>query len=141
MVTLKFFYMFYGYAESESLHNPLILNDYKPVKIVIEYVQTSVNHPYVHAYYFRFKDNEILKQVNRFAKETLPEWYQLFWSKDTVYAIFKNKYFKLKNEGIGNWKSEEYKQVQKYGQAHGIEFVYMNFNKNFTRFEETLAKK
>lgn len=130
--------MYYGYAESESLRNPLILNDYKPLKVEIEYVPTSKNHPYVHAYYFKFDDSEILKEVEKFAKETLPEWYQLFWSEETVYAIFKDKYFKLKNEI--DWKSEEYKRVQKYGGEHGIEIVYMDFNKNFARFKETLAK-
>lgn len=133
--------MFYGYAESESLRNPLVLNDYKPVRVEIEFVPTSKNHPYVHAYYFKFEDSEIEKEARKFAEETLPEWYQLFWSEDTVYAIFKDKYFKLKNEGIGNWKSDEYKKVQKYGGEHGIEIVYMDFNKNFKRFLETLAKK
>lgn len=130
--------MYYGYAESESLRNPLILNEYKPIKIDIEYVPTSVNHPYVHAYYFQFQESEILKEVEKFAKETLTEWYQLFWSEDTVFAIFKDKYFKLKNEVI--WKSQEYKKVQEYGVAHGIEIVYMDFNKNFKRFKEVLAK-
>jgi hypothetical protein len=131
--------MFYGYAESESLKNPLVLNDYKPIKVVIEYVPTSQNHPFVHAYYFRFSDSEIEREVKKFASETLPEWYQLFWSDDTVYAIFKDKYFKLKSESP--WKSEAYRQVQKYGGEHGIDIVYMDFDKNFKRFIDTLAEK
>jgi hypothetical protein len=132
--------MFYGYTESESLRNPLILNDYKPIRVEIEYVPTSENHPYVHAYYFRFSDKEILREVKKFSRETLPEWYQLFWSKDTVYAIFKDKFFELKNERIGSWKSKVYKEVQEYGVKHGIGLVYMDFNKNFARFRETLIK-
>ena len=131
--------MFYGYAESESLQNPLILNDYIPVKIVIEHVPTSQNHPYVHAYYFQFKEDEILDEVEKFSRETLPRWYQLFWSEKVVYAVFKDKYFKLDNEK--EWKSEEYKKVQQYGVDHGIGLVYMDFNKNLARFAETLAKK
>ncbi len=131
--------MFYGYAESESLRNPLVLNDYKPVKVVIEYVPTSRDHPYVHAYYFLFKDSDIEQEVEKFTKETLPEWYQLFWSNNIVYAIFKDKSFKLRVED--SWKSASYKKVQQYGMAHGIDLVYMDFNKNFARFKETLEIK
>ena len=129
---------FIGYIESESLRNPLILNDFKHIKVEIEFVPTSVNHPFVHAYYLHFNQNEINEAVERFAKETLPEWYQLFWSDETVYAIFKGKYFNMKNEHT--WKSDQYKEVQQYGVAHGIDLVYMDFNKNFARFRETLAK-
>ena len=129
---------FIGYTESESLKNPLILNQYKPIRVEIEYVETSVNHPYVHAYYLSFSSTSIEEVVNQFTKETLPEWYQLFWNEEVVYAIFKDKYFKMKNEGI--WESEEYHQVQQYGVEHGIDMVYMDFNKNFARFRETLAK-
>jgi hypothetical protein len=131
--------MFYGYMESESLSDPLALNAYKPVRVEIEYVPTSKNHPYVHAYYISFTDDEVESQANKISKITLPEWYQLFWSDDTVYAIFKDKVFRLKNEHV--WGSDAYKEVQKYGGEHGIEIVYMDFNKNFARFKETLAKK
>lgn len=131
--------MFYGYTESESLSDPLILNGYKPVKVEIEYVPTSKNHPYVHAYYLTFKDDEVENEAKKISRVTLPDWYQLFWSKSTVYAIFKDKVFKLKNEG--SWESEKYREVQRYGVEHGIEIVYMDFNKNFARFKETLAKK
>lgn len=128
-----------GYTESESLHNPLILNDYKPIRVEIEFVPTSENHPFVHAYYLSFPEGKIKEIVEKFARETLPEWYQLFWNENTVYAIFKDKYFEMKNEY--NWQSDEYKTVQKYGVEHGIDLVYMDFNKNFARFMETLAKK
>lgn len=131
--------MYYGYIESESLSNPLALNDYKPVKVEIEYVPTSQNHPYVHAYYLTFTDSEVEKEAKKISFITLPEWYQLFWSNSTIYAIFKNKVFRLKNEV--RWKSEKYKDVQRYGVAHGIEMAYMDFSKNFARFKETLAKK
>ena len=128
-----------GYTESESLKNPLILNEYDPVRVEIEYVETSVNHPYVHAYYLSFSGLNIEEVVTKFTAETLPEWYQLFWNEEVVYAIFKDKFFKIKNEGT--WGSEEYKAIQQYGVEHGIDLVYMDFNKNFARFRETLAKK
>jgi hypothetical protein len=130
---------YFGYTESESLHNPLILNDYKPIKVEIEYVPTSTNHPFVHAYYLKFTEDNITEEVEKFAKETLPEWYQLFWNDQIVYAIFKDKYFKMTNEH--EWESEEYKAVQQYGVEHGIDLVYLNFNTNFARFRETLAKR
>lgn len=131
--------MFYGYTESESLTDPLVLNSYKPIKVDIEFVPTSEKFPHVHAYYLKFKDEDIEKEAKKFAKLTKPEWYQLFWNKKTVYAIFKDKYFKLPNEG--KWSSEEYKQIQQYGVNHGIGMVYMDFNKNFARFKEVLNKK
>ena len=37
--------MYYGYIESESLSDPLVLNSYKPVKVDIEFVPTSENFP------------------------------------------------------------------------------------------------
>lgn len=129
---------FIGYTESESLSNPLILNEYKHLRVEIEYVETSTNHPYVHAYYLDFSEENIEQVVTKFAKDTLPEWYQLFWNGDSVYAIFKDKFFKIKNEAI--WQSDEYKNIQQYGVEHGIDLVYMDFNKNFARFRETLEK-
>lgn len=131
--------MFYGYTESESLSDPLALNGYKPIKVDIEFVPTSESFPYVHAYYLRFKDEDVEKEVKKFAKLTKPEWYQLFWNKKTVYAIFKDKYFKLANEG--KWSSYKYKKIQQYGVDHGIGLVYMDFNKNFARFKVVLNKK
>ncbi len=129
---------FTGYTESESLRNPLILNDYSPIRVEIEHVPTSQNHPFVHAYYLTFSASEIDVVVQKFADETLPEWYQLFWNDETVYAIFKDKFFEIRNEGV--WQSEEYKKIQQYGVDHGIDLVYMDFNKNFARFKETLGK-
>lgn len=131
--------LYVGYTESESLRDPLILNNYKPIKVEIEFVPTSKNHPFVHAYYLNISEENIQQEVEKFAKETLPEWYQLFWNDKTVYAIFKDKYFKMENEH--KWYSLKYQSVQQYGVEHGIDLVYMDFNKNFARFEETLAKK
>jgi len=131
--------MYYGYIESESLKNPLILNRYKKVKIEIEYVPTSQNYPYVHAYYLKFTEQEILKEVKKFSKEIKPEWYALFWDNKTVFAIFSNKVFTLPNEG--NWRSDAYKEIQQYGVTHGIGLEYMDFNKNLKRFYQTLANK
>ena len=131
--------MYYGYIESESLSDPLVLNSYKPVKVDIEFVPTSENFPHVHAYYLKFRDRDVGSEAKKFAKLTKPEWYLLFWSNKTVYAIFKDKVFKLTNEI--EWKSEKYKEVQKNGVNHGIGMVYMNFNKNFARFNQVLSKK
>lgn len=131
--------MYYSYIESESLRNPLVLNNYKAIKVDIEFVPTSKNHPYVHAYYLKFKDSEVLEVAKKFARETLPEWYLLFWNNKTVFAIFKDKIFELPNEI--NWRSEKYKEIQRYGVSHGIGMEYMDFNKNFKRFKEVLAKK
>ena len=110
--------MYYGYIESESLRNPLVLNNYKAIKVDIEFVPTSQNHPYVHAYYLKFQDNEVLQEAKKFTCETLPEWYLLFWNDKKVYAIFKDKIFELPKEGI--WNSEKYKEIQQYGVRHGI---------------------
>ncbi len=131
--------MYYGYIESESLRNPLVLNNYKAIKVDIEFVPTSQNHPYVHAYYLKFQDNEVLQEAKKFTCETLPEWYLLFWNDKKVYAIFKDKIFELPNEGI--WNSEKYKEIQQYGVSHGIGMEYMDWNKNFKRFQEVLARK
>lgn len=130
--------MYYAYIESEALKNPLILNNYKPVKIEIEFVPTSQTHSYVHAYYLKFEDDKVLAEAKRFARATLPEWYLLFWSKSIVLAIFKEKVFKLHREKF--WQSPKYKEVQRYSIDHGIGVEYMDFNKNFKRFLETLAK-
>lgn len=131
--------MYYGYIESESLRNPLVLNNYKAIKVDIEFVPTSQNHPHVHAYYLKFKDGEVLGVAKKFARETLTEWYLLFWNNKKVIAIFKDKIFELPNEV--HWKSEKYKEIQQYGVSHGIGMEYMDFNKNFKRFREVLAKK
>ena len=131
--------MFYGYIESEALKDPLVLNAYKPIKVDIEFVPTSQNHPHVHAYYLEFEDHEVEDEAEKFASQILPEWYLLFWNESTVYAIFTNKVFKLSNEG--EWKSERYKEAQQYVVDHGIDMVYMDFNKNFKRFKEVLEKK
>lgn len=131
--------MYYGYIESESLRNPLVLNNYKPIKVDIEFVPTSQNHPHVHAYYLKFKNSEVVPEAKKFARETLPEWYLLFWNNKKVFAIFKDKVFELPNEV--KWKSKKYKEIQRYGVRHGIGMEYMNFNKNFKRFKEVLARK
>ena len=131
--------MYYGYVESESLRNPLILNDYKPIKIEVEHVPTSKNHPYVHAYYLSLEDDRIAEEAEKFARETKSEWYLLFWNEEMVYAIFEDKVFQLPNEET--WGSDQYKEIQKYGVDHGISIEYMDFNKNFARFRQSLSKK
>lgn len=121
---------------SEGLENPLILNQFKPIKVVIDYQPHSTTSQYWHRYLLNFKTDEIEKIVNKLTKLMKYGWYSIFWNNNTVYVVFKNKSFKLKKEQ--NWQSKDYLKVREYGVNHGVQKEYIDFNDRFEHYKELL---
>ena len=129
--------MFYGMISSEALKNPLILNDFVPIKVVVDYKPSS-GMPYWHRYLLKIEDREIDSITRLLAPLINAEWYAVFWNDKIVYVLFKDKVFTLKKEE--NWQSGEYLNMKKYGISHGVEEEYLDFNERFKHYKELLEK-
>lgn len=128
--------MYYGILESESLNNPVILNNFKTRKVIVESVPLS-KEPYWHIFMVEVEDREIEKLTNDLSLVIKPSWFQIFWNHHTVYVVIQNKVFKLRHEK--NWSSPEYEEMRKYAMQRGVQDEYLDFNQNFTEYEKIIA--
>lgn len=128
--------MFYGMLSSEGLTDPLILNTFKPIKVVIDYQPESNTSTYWHRYLLQFQDSEIESTTQKLTTLMKPDWYSIFWDNEIVYVVFSNKVFKLNKEE--NWTSQEYQEVKQYGIEHDIQEHYMDFNDRFAHYKQLL---
>ncbi len=128
--------MFYGMISSEGLENPLVLNSFNPSRVVIDYQPKSTGSSYWHRYLLQIEDEKIDSVVNQFRNLMKHGWYSIFWNDKTVYVVFKDKVFKLEKEKV--WKSEEYKNVRRYGIEHGVQEEYLDFNERFKYYNKQI---
>lgn len=117
--------MFKGFVLSESLKDPLVLNDYKKIYVTIERHTESKEHPFWHLFKIEVEDKDIEQVAERFSKEIKNKWYAHFWNDNIVYICFLNKIFKIRREE--KWSSEEYEKVKRYAIEIGIEERYLDF--------------
>ena len=117
--------MYKGFILSESLKNPIILNDFEIVKVIVEHHQEHKGEPKIwHDFKVKINEKEIINVCNKLAKEIKNEWYAHFWNKKSVYIVLSNKVFKIPRED-NNWQSPLYQEFKKYAIKHGIEQRYI----------------
>ncbi len=117
--------MYKGFVLSESLKNPLILNDFEKIYVKVE------SHPEAklkiwHDFKLKIEDNNIDNAVKVFAEQIRNNWYVHFWNDNIVYIILSNKIFKIPKEPK-QWQSKEYQELKEYAVSHGVEERYLDF--------------
>lgn len=118
--------MFKGFVLSESLKDPLILNDYKKIYVTVEHHPESNEFPFWHLFKIEVEGKDIEQVAKRFSKELKERgWYAHFWNDNIVYICFPNKIFKIRREE--KWSSKEYEEVKRYAIKIGIEERYLDF--------------
>jgi|SRR3989344_932845 len=130
--------MFYGIVESESLHNPRVLNTLTAKKVVKEF-QPNAETKYWHIFVLKVSDDEIVSVAEDIASEIKNGWYAIFWSGAKVYVVFSRKIFELRKEA--HWQSAEYEAVREYGNKNGVQKEYLDFNKNFAQYHKLTEDK
>ncbi len=128
--------MYYGILESESLNNPVILNNFATKKVIVESVPLSP-HPYWHIFVVEVEDRDIEKITRDLSLVIQPSWFQIFWNNNTVYVVIQNKVFTLKREK--NWSSKEYEEMRTYATQRGVNEEYLDFNQNFDEYEKIIT--
>lgn len=119
--------MYKGFVLSESLKNPVILNNFEKIYVKVEHHPENKIGPKIwHDFKLKFKDKDIIKITYFFSEQIKEKWYAHFWNNNEVYVVFSNKVFKIPKEPK-EWQSKEYQEVKKYALAHGIGGKYLNF--------------
>lgn len=120
--------MFKGFVLSESLNNPLILNGFNQIKVIVENHPEYSGEPKIwHDFKIAVEDKDIKEACRQLSGEVKEGWYIHFWSDHTLYAVLPGKVFEMSRED-GNWRSEEYLAFKKCAMEHGVEVKYL---KNF----------
>src|SRR3989338_2768637 len=105
--------MFYSVIDASSLKDPTILNEFKHLKVTIQYEPHSPTQKYHYIFLLQIHDSEINSVISKIQKEMLYSWYSFFWSKPLLYIVFDSKKFEINLPG--GWSSDEYIQAQKFG--------------------------
>ncbi len=117
--------MFKGFVLSESLKNPVILNDFEVIRVIVEHHPEFEGEPKIwHDFKLKVDDDKIIEVCNKISKEIKEEWYAHFWNDDILYVILPDKVFKMPRED-GNWKSSEYQESIRYAIQHNVDQRYM----------------
>ncbi len=117
--------MFKGFVLSESLKNPVILNGFEVIRVIVEHHPEFEGEPKIcHDFKLKIDDDKIVEVCNKISKEIKEEWYAHFWNDDILYVVLPDKVFKMPRED-GDWKSPEYQECIKYAIQHNVEQRYM----------------
>ncbi len=119
--------MYRGFVLSESLKNPLILNDFEKIYVKVEHHPEYSGEPKIwHDFKLIIKDEDIERIAELLSNEIKNTWYAHFWNDKEVYVILSNKVFKIPKEPKA-WKSKEYQELKSYAISHNVEEKYLNF--------------
>ena len=109
--------MYKGIIEEESLNDKKILTEFEVVLIHEEFHKNEEPEIW-HAYDIKVPDNQSKKVILKISKSLKKGWYSLFWNKEKVYVIFKEKIFELGNEN--QWNPLKFEKIVNYGGLNDI---------------------
>ncbi|MFZ3073541.1 MAG: hypothetical protein WA093_00190 [Minisyncoccales bacterium] len=118
--------MFKGFILSESLKNPLILNDLKAGFVRVEKRSESKEFPFWYLFVVEFKDEDVKNSIKLISGNLKYGWYAHFWDESVVYICFLDKIFKVPREQGRGWKSDEFKAAIEYGAKNGVDPIYFS---------------
>jgi len=119
--------MYKGFVLSESLKNPMILNDFEKIYVKVEHHPEYTSEPKIwHDFKLKIEDNDIDKVANLLSEQIKDTCYAHFWNDKEVYVILPNKVFKIPKEPK-KWQSKEYQELKKYAVSHNVEEQYLDF--------------
>lgn len=130
--------MYYVVIDSESLVDPLILNDFDFIKVIIEHEPKSESAQYHHVFFLSFPEAKAVTVIKKFSKSLKPGWYAFFWNKDILTIAFTKKRFNLKLPNP--WNSAEYQKLKEHGRNLGIQEEFLDFQNYFERYKKILEK-
>ncbi len=118
--------MYKGFVLSESLTNPLILNEFEKIYVKIEHHPEYAGEPKIwHDFKLKVNEEDIDRVTTLLAAEMRDTWYAHFWNTESVYVVLPHKVFKIPREQ--KWQSWEYQELKKYALQHGVEEQYLDF--------------
>ena len=126
--------MYYAIIDSASLRDPAILNEFKHLKVTVQYEPHSTVSKYHYIFLLQFSDETIDTAIATFQKETLPSWYTFFWSDTVLNIVFDTKVFKI--DLPNGWTSQQYTEAQKFGASQEIPQEYLDFQTHFRPYQE-----
>lgn len=126
---------FTGVIIEESLENKDVLQKVKIVKTKVEQVTEKHKTPWIKQWTLHTVEiienqaDEIAKELSQLL-DSEHFWYADFKNDDFHYIIFSNKIFKVDRS-----KSEQYKEVTKYGLTLGIPDYQLGFSLHIKEWE------
>jgi len=114
-----------GFVLSESLSDPLILNNFAQIYIKIEKHQDPLYPAFWHLFKISASEDTIDNNVDLVCKHLKNGWYAHFWNDETLYICLSNNSFKL-NRHLNNYDLELDK-VKEFAEELGINKCYLDF--------------
>ena len=130
--------MYFAVVDSASLNNPMILNNYRQIRVTVQDEPQSSATRYHHAFVLKFENEDIEKIISEFQAVMLPAWFSFFWDDIGAYIIFDKEKFYI-NLKVG-WVGPEVARAIKFGRDEGIADEYLDFEKYFEPHQKTVAK-
>ncbi len=126
--------MFFGFTESESFDDPTILNDYPHHKIIVE--KRPGGKGFWHIFILEIHENQIEDAVKTISNSLKADWNAMFYNENTLYAVFREKIFKLQMRSY--WAPEDYEEVKRYAKDANV--CDLDMNEVFAHYRELLTK-
>jgi|SRR3989344_3716960 len=119
--------MHFGIIETESLENKKILGDFNILKSYEEsHPEDEVKAWTINKISLEWEGT--LNLIKKLSKSMNGGWYSLIWNDEFVWVIFRDKFFKIKNENP--WNKKEFNEVVDYGLSQGIKKIYFDNLRN-----------
>ena len=130
--------MFYALVDSAALKNPEVLNNYKQLKVTIQFEPQSSTSKYHYNFLMQFPNNVLDKAITGIQKEMLYSWYTFFWNDKVLNIVFDKKKFEISLPN--GWNSSKIKEAQEFGRSQSIKEEYLNFKDYFKPYEDMVRK-
>lgn len=114
--------MYLGFTESESFHDPTILNNFPHYKVIVE--RRHDGKGFWHIFVLKISDTHIHETLETISKALKTDWNAMFYNENILYAVFKDKIFSLPMKK--QWASQEYEEVRQYAKEHDVGDLDMN---------------
>ncbi len=126
--------MYYGIVETESLANPTVLKQLNVHKTVVIEPPESTSAKEWNINILHIDDQSVDRTKESISTNIKDEWFAVLFNDKKFYVIFRHKIFELERQR----KNKAYRQMVDYGESHGIQKIYLDFDANFKNYKELI---
>ena len=120
--------------DSESLTDPLWLNQIKQLKVIIEHEPTSTASKYHYVFFLACEEESLIGDLQQRMKNG---WYAFLLAPKAASVIYTDAVFEVQKENA--WASDVYKNAQDHGVDQSISNEFLDFKTYIARYQKVIS--
>lgn len=123
--------MFYAVIDTESLHDPRLINDFDQLRVMVEHEPNSEASKYHHVFFLKLSQDDEGNFSNKVIKNMKQGWFAFLWNEDFLRVYFRDRHFDFK---FLDWPNEKYQEMIEYARGLNIQEEFLGIKEYFERY-------